>query len=388
MAGFDTKCLHEGDEHNEVGAHVNPIYQTSTFVFKNAEQGAARFSGKEGGYIYTRLGNPTNTAVHKKLASIEGGEDAQTFASGMGAISAAVMAAAVNGDHIIAGDVLYGCTFNLFSGILQKLGIEVSFVDTSSANEIEKAIKENTKVIFLETPANPTMKLSDIKAIAALCKEKKLLLIVDNTFATPYFQNPLKLGADVVVHSATKYLGGHGDVIAGAVVGKKDFIEKARHIMVDVGAVLDPFGAWLVLRGIKTLGIRMRKHEENAKKIAEFLEKHPKIDHVFYPGLPSFSQHDLAKKQMRGFGAMLSFELKGGTEAGKKLMNSVKLCTIAVSLGTVDTLIQHPASMTHAVVPKEDKLKCGITDGLVRISVGIENVEDIIADLDQALSSV
>lgn len=386
--GFNTRSIHACDEHNAFGAHCTPIFQTSTFVFENAEQGARRFLGKEEGFVYTRLGNPTTRLFEKRLADLEGAEDACAFASGMGAISASVLSEVRAGDHVVCCDVVYGCTYDFFSRTISRFGVDVSFVDTSNPDLVRKAIHKNTKLVFIETPANPTMKLSDIAAISKLAHKAGLLLVVDNTFATPFFQKPIALGADVCIHSCTKYLGGHGDLIAGVVCGSKGHIKKARHMLTDVGAVLSPFCAWLILRGMKTLGVRMEKHEANALAVAKFLESHKKVERVNYPGLSSFPKHALAKKQMSGFSGMLSFELKGGIKAGRKLMNSVKLCSLAVSLGCVDSLVQHPASMTHAVVPREQKLKAGITDGLVRISVGIEDVEDIIADLEHALSKI
>jgi methionine-gamma-lyase len=390
VKGFNTKAIHAGQKPCPVtGAHVTPIYQTSTFVFKDVDQGAHRFAGEEAGYIYTRLGNPTLTELEAKIAALEGGEAALGAASGMAAISTALVSLLKQGDHIVAGDTLYGCTHGFIHELLPQYGIEVTMVDTSDINNIEQAMKTNTKVVYVETPANPTMKLVDLKGTAEIALNHGARLIVDNTFMSPYLQRPIEHGADVVVHSATKYIGGHGDVIAGLIISSKELIDNMRiPYLKDFGGVLSPFDAWLLLRGLKTLGVRMDRHCANAQKVAEYLEKHPLIDEVHYPGLPSHPQHELAKKQINGFGGMMSFELKGGLEAGKVLMNSVKMISLAVSLGCVDSLIQHPASMTHSPVPREERLKAGITDGQVRLSVGIEDIEDIIADLDQALKEV
>lgn len=390
VKGFNTKAIHAGQKPCPVtGAHVTPIYQTSTFVFKDVDQGARRFAGEEEGYIYTRLGNPTLTELEAKVAALEGGEAAIGAASGMAAISTALVTLLKKGDHIVAGDALYGCTHSFISEILPQYGIEVTMVDTSNLENIENAMKPNTKVIYVETPANPTMKLVDLEGASDIAHKHGAIIIVDNTFMSPYLQRPIEHGVDVVVHSATKYIGGHGDVLAGLIIGLKELIDTMRiPYLKDFGGILSPFDAWLLLRGLKTLGVRMDRHCANAQKVAEYLEKHPLIDKVYYPGLPSHPQYELAKKQMDGFGGMMSFELKGGLEAGKVLMNSVKMITLAVSLGCVDSLIQHPASMTHSPVPREERLKAGITDGQVRLSVGIEDVEDIIADLDQALKEV
>jgi len=388
--GFNTRAIHAGQKPDPTtGAHVTPIYQTSTFVFKDVDQGARRFAGEEEGYIYTRLGNPTQTELELKMAALEGGEAAIATASGMAAISTTLLALLKKGDHIVAGDTLYGCTHSLISELLPKLGIETTLVDPADLNKIRAAMKPNTKVVYVETPANPTLKLVDLKAVADIAHEFGAKLVVDNTFMTPYLQRPLEHGADVVVHSATKYIGGHGDVVAGIIVGPADLLANMRiPYLKDFGGIIAPFDAWLLLRGLKTLGIRMERHSYNAQKVAEYLEKHPMIEKVYYPGLKSHPQHELAKKQMYGFGGMICFEVKGGVEAGKVLMNSLKVITLAVSLGCVDSLIQHPASMTHSPVPPEERLKAGITDGLVRLSVGIEDVEDLIADLEQGLAKV
>ncbi|OEG63452.1 methionine-gamma-lyase [Halanaerobium congolense] len=386
--GFQSLCCHAGQHADpQTGAHNTPIYQTSTFAFKNVQDGADKFAGEKEGYIYTRLGNPTQSALEEKMAALEGAEAAIATASGMSAISASVMAVAYAGDHILAHDCLYGCTHSLMEEILPRYGIEVTFADLSDLDNVDEYLQDNTKLVYLETPSNPTLNLVDIEEISKKAHAAGAKVIVDNTFMTPYLQNPLALGADMVVHSATKYIGGHGDAIAGIIAGKEEMLAEIRMTTLkDFGGIISPFNAWLLLRGLKTLPIRVDKHTENAKEVAEFLEAHDKVERVFYPGLESHPQHDLAKKQASGFGSMISFELKGGYDAGEKMMNNVNLATLAVSLGDVDTLIQHPASMTHAPVPREERLAAGITDGLVRISIGIEDVEDIIADLDNSLS--
>ncbi|ACB85811.1 methionine gamma-lyase [Natranaerobius thermophilus] len=385
---FETRILHADEGHkNDAGALRVPIYQSSTFVFDSVEQGASRFTGEEDGYIYTRLGNPTQSSLEKLMANLEGGEDALAVSSGMAAISSAIMSLLSCGDHMIVSNPLYGCTHSFCVDILPEWGIEVTFVDMTDPDNIYKAIKSNTKVIYTETPANPTLYLIDLERVAKIAKEKNLTTITDNTFMSPYLQRPLELGIDVVVHSATKYLCGHGDTVAGMIVGPKKIIDNINGTTIkNFGGIIGPFDAFLILRGVKTLTLRMDKICENAKKIAEFLDNHPAIEKVYYPGLESHPQHELAKRQMRNFGGIVTFELADGYEAGKKLLNNVEVCTLATSLGDVDTLIQHPASMTHYVVPKEEREKNGITDGLVRLSVGIENVNDIIEDLKQGLN--
>lgn len=386
---FATKAIHAGQPPDPLTGSVSvPIYETSTFVFKSAEEGAARFAGTDEGYIYTRLGNPTVRALEKNLAELENGESARACSSGMAAINTTVMSIVKKGDHVVSTDCLYGGTSKLFFGILSKFGIEFTLVDSSDAANVEDAIKEDTKLIYIETPANPTLKLTDIRKVSEISEKHAIPTMVDNTFMSPYFQRPIELGAQIVVHSLTKYLSGHSDVIGGIIIGSNSFLKSLDTTLKNTGATMGPFDAWLTLRGIKTLPLRMEKHNENAIKIAEFLESHPKIEKVYYPGLRSHPQHELAKMQMSGFGGMVCFDVKGGLESGRKLMNSVKLCTLAVSLGAVETLIQHPASMTHAVVPKEERLKTGITDSLVRLSVGIENIEDIIDDLKQSLEKI
>lgn len=385
---FSTRAVHAGYVKNEYGALATPIYQTSTFIFDSAEQGGKRFALEEEGYIYTRLGNPTSTQVEEKLANLENAEAAVSMSSGMGAITSVVWAKVKAGDHIVAAKTLYGCTFAFLNHGMTRFNVEVDFVDTSDPENVRKAMKPNTKIVYLESPANPNMLIADIEEISKIAHEvEDCIVVVDNTYCTPYLQRPIDLGADVVVHSATKYLNGHGDVIAGFAAGKKEFIDLVRLVGIKdmTGSVLGPFEAYLINRGMKTLQIRMDKHCANAQIVAEFLEKHPAVESIQYPGLKSFPQYELAKKQMSMPGAMIAFEVKGGLEAGKKLMNSLHLCTLAVSLGDTETLIQHPASMTHSPYTPEERAMSGISEGLVRLSIGLEDADDIINDLKQGL---
>jgi len=389
--GFGTIAIHGGAEKNSYGTLTTPIYQSSTFVFDSAEQGGRRFALEESGYIYSRLGNPTSAVAEKKLALLEGAEAALATSSGMGAISSTMWTLLQAGDHLLADKTLYGCTYAFFSHGLTKFGIEVEFIDTSDLEAVKKAMKPNTKIVYLETPANPNMKIIDIQEVAKIVHETKgAKVVVDNTFATPYLQRPLELGADLVVHSATKYLNGHGDVIAGFVVGDLETVTQIRLIGVKdmTGSVLGPQEAFLMIRGLKTLELRMAKHCSNAYEVAKFLDNHEKIEKVYYPGLASHKGHEIAKDQMDGFGGILAFEIKGGFESGKKLLNSLELCTLAVSLGDTETLIQHPASMTHSPYTVEERAAAGIAEGLVRISVGLEDANDIISDLEQGLSKI
>lgn len=389
--GFATKAIHAGNSENTPGTLATPIYQTSTFYFDSAEQGGKRFAGEEGGYIYSRLGNPTTKVLEDKIAMLEGGEAAAAMSSGMGAISSALWTLLKAGDHVVASKTLYGFTFALLNHGLTRYGVEVDFVDVTDPENVRKAMKENTKVVYLETPANPTMLITDIEAISNIAHEVEgCQVIVDNTFCSPYLQQPLSLGADIVVHSATKYINGHGDVIAGIVVGKVDYINQVKMFGIKdmTGSVLSPNDAFLMIRGMKTLQIRMDKHCANAMEVAKFLESHDAVEKVYYPGLESFEGHELAAKQMSQFGGIMAFEVKGGVEAGKKLMNSLQLCILAVSLGDAETLVEHAASMTHSPYSKEEREAAGISDGLVRISVGLEDVQDIIADLKQGLDKL
>jgi methionine-gamma-lyase len=387
--GFNTKLIHAGAFDDAFGSATVPIYQTSTFKFKNAQHGADCFSGKSDGYIYTRIANPTIRAFEKNLAELENGFDGIATSSGMGAINCVYMALLGAGSHIVSSDSVYGPARGLLEMDYVNFGVEATFVNTSQIEEIKAAIRPETKVLYIETPANPTMNVTDIEACAKLAHENNILLVVDNTFCSPYLQKPLNLGADVVLHSITKFINGHADIVGGVVVAKnEDVYKKIRHTMVYTGCNMDPTQAFMVLRGLKTLGIRIDRAQENAMKVAAFLQSHPAIDWIMYPGLESHPQYELVKKQMNGYGSMMSFGLKGGYEAGRKLMDNVHLALLAVSLGGVETLIQHPASMTHAAVSYENKMKAGITDDLVRFSVGIEDVNDIIDDLSKAMEKL
>ena len=390
--GFATKQIHVGKHENSAGALTTPIYQTSTFEFESVEQGGRRFAGQEPGYIYTRLGNPTVTSVEEKVAALEGGEAALGTAAGMGAISSALWSSVVAGDEIVASDTLYGCTFALLNHGMTKFGVSVKFIDMANLEAVKAALSPATKVVYLETPCNPTLKVVDIEEIAKIAHgyNKDIRVIVDNTFASPYLQQPLKLGADTVVHSATKYINGHGDVIAGFVVGKADFIAKVRMFGLKdmTGAVMSPFDAFLIARGLKTLDIRMEKHCANAMKVARFLHDHPAVDKVYYPGLEDFAGYEIAKKQMKLPGGMMSIELKADRDTAAAALNKLKLCTIAVSLGDAETLVEHPATMTHSTYTSEELKASGISEGLVRISIGLEDPEDIIADFEQAFAGL
>lgn len=392
-SGFGTKAIHGGKmKDTQYGALTMPIYQTSTFEFDCCEQGGRRFAGEEKGYIYTRLGNPSISAVENKVALLEGGEACAAASSGMGAVSACLWSIAGAGKHILADETLYGCTFALLNHGMTRYGVEVTFVDTSDLEQVKANLKENTVCVYLETPANPNLKISDIQAVAELAHayNPAIQVVCDNTFASPYLQRPLELGADVVIHSATKYLNGHGDVIAGFVVGTEAFINEVKMFGLKdmTGATLGPFEAFLIMRGLKTMEIRMERHCANAKKVAEYLVKQEKVERVYYPGLETHPGYEIAKKQMQDFGAMISFEVKGGKEGGMKLVNSLSMIPIAVSLGDAETLVQHPASMTHSVYTEEELKAAGISAGLIRLSVGLENAEDIIADLELGFSKI
>ena len=392
-SGFGTKAIHGGKmKDTQYGALTMPIYQTSTFEFDCCEQGGRRFAGEEKGYIYTRLGNPSISAVENKVALLEGGEACAAASSGVGAVSVCLWSIAGAGKHILADETLYGCTFALLNHGMTRYGVEVTFVDTSDLEQVKANLKENTVCVYLETPANPNLKISDIQAVAELAHayNPAIQVVCDNTFASPYLQRPLELGADVVVHSATKYLNGHGDVIAGFVVGTEAFINEVKMFGLKdmTGATLGPFEAFLIMRGLKTMEIRMERHCENAKKVAEYLVKQEKVERVYYPGLETHPGYEIAKKQMQDFGAMISFEVKGGKEGGMKFVNSLSMIPIAVSLGDAETLVQHPASMTHSVYTEEELKAAGISAGLIRLSVGLENAEDIIADLELGFSKI
>ncbi|HAN18924.1 MAG: methionine gamma-lyase [Bacteroidetes bacterium GWC2_33_15] len=387
--GFNSKLIHAGDFHDEFGSAVTPIYQTSTFAFRNAQHGADLFAGKEKGFIYTRIGNPTIEALENKLAELENGCGGIALSSGMAAVTTVYMAFLGQGEHIVCTSAVYGPSRGVLESHFAKFGVQSTFVDSSNLKEIEDAIRPNTKLLYLETPANPTIALTDIKKASEIAHKHGIIVVVDNTFCSPYLQKPLDLGADVALHSLTKFINGHADIVGGALVAKDTAIyQKLRKTMVYMGGNMDPHQAYMVIRGVKTLSLRIDRAQENSMKVAEYLEKHPKVAWVKYPGLKSFQQYQLAKEQMKGPGAMISFELKGGYDAGVTLMNNVHLALLAVSLGGVESLIQHPASMTHAGLPKEARLQADITDGLIRYAVGIENVEDIIADLDHALAKI
>ncbi|MBW3563128.1 MAG: cystathionine gamma-synthase [Acidobacteria bacterium] len=378
--GFATECIHAGQEPEETtGAVAIPIYQTSTYVQPEL--------GRHKGFEYARTGNPTRLALEKNLAVLEKGKTGHCFASGMAAIDT-VMKLLARGDHVVAAANMYGGTFRLFHHVLERFGLEFSYIDTSNLDEVRKAIREETKMLFLETPTNPMMSITDLEACAGIAHERDILVVVDNTFASPFLQQPLMLGADIVVHSTTKFLNGHSDSVGGAVIcADSEIGERIGFLQNAAGGILSPFDSFLVMRGIKTLAVRMEKHCANGEAIARYLENHSKVEKVNYPGLPSHPQHQLAKKQMRGFGSMISFEL-GSLENAKKFLDRVRLCSLAESLGGVESLISHPETMTHASVPPEDRNKLGITSGLVRISVGIEDLEDIISDLENAFDGV
>jgi methionine-gamma-lyase len=384
--GFHTKLVHAGFHGDPTGAINVPIYQSSTFAFRNAAHGAALFAGDEDGYIYTRIGNPTIRALEDNVAELENGYGGIATSSGLGAVSTVFLALLSANDHIVSTDSVYGPSRGLIENHLTRFGVSATFVNTSKLEDVQTAFRPQTRILFIETPANPSMQVTDIRAAADMAHAQGCLLVVDNTFASPYLQRPLDLGADVVLHSVTKFLNGHADIVGGVIIAKtKDLYRRIRPLMINLGCNMDPHQAFLVLRGIKTLGIRMERAQQNAMVIARWLENHPRVAWVRYIGLESHPQHELAKKQMSGFGAMISFEVKGGLEAGRKLMDRVRVATLAVSLGGVETLVEHPASMTHAGMSREDRKAAGIDDGLVRYSVGIEDVEDLIADLKQAL---
>lgn len=394
---FNTDVIHSeqlrakltGSYAPQAMAHVSPIYQTSTYILDDFDTAVYLNQHVDEGFVYTRFGSPNCDELEKKIAHLEHAEAALATASGLGAISTAVISHLKSGDHVIFGDVIYGCSYALFAKVLVNLGITYTRVDTSNAENIQKAIQPNTTLVYVETPANPTLKISDIQAISEIVHSYPgISLIVDSTFASPYLQNPLDLGADLVVHSATKYLSGHGTVTAGVIAGDKARIDRCRMPFLQCfGAVLDPFAAWQLMQGMKTLGIRMERHCTNAMKVAEFLEKHPKVDRVYYPGLASHPSHEIAVKQMHnGFGGMMSVDIKGGIDAVRTVMNNIKVFTLATSLGNVDSLIQHSPTMSHFDMTPEERHAASIFDGQVRLSIGIEDVDDLIADLDYALS--
>jgi len=379
-SGFATRAVHVGQEADPAtGAVAPPIFATSTYVQEEI--------GKHKGYEYARVSNPTRTRLEENLATLEDGVAAKVFASGMAAINA-ITTMLKAGDHVVCGNNLYGGTPRLFNQVWTDFGLEFSYVDTSDPRNVQKALKKTTRMVFLETPTNPLMALTDIQAVSAICRPKKIDVVVDNTFMSPYFQRPIALGADLVVHSTTKFLNGHSDGLGGVVVcTRQEQVEKLAFLQKAAGAILSPFECWLILRGVKTLAVRMEKHDESGRVVAEFLAKHKKVKKVFYPGLTDHPQHELAKRQMTGFGSMITFET-GSLSNANRMLRKVRICSLAESLGGVETLISHPATMTHAALGEKGRKEIGITDGLVRISVGIEDVEDLIADLDQALGAI
>ena len=387
--GFTTKLIHEGSIDDQFGSATTPIYQTSTFAFNSADEGAKCFSGDSDGYIYTRISNPTIDALERQLAILENGFGGIAVSSGMAAVTTIYLALLSQMDHIVSTDAIYGPARGVMEKEFIRFGIESTYINTTNPDTIKKAIRPNTRILYIETPANPTMEITDLQACAEIAHKHGILLVVDNTFCSPYLQNPLDLGADIVFHSMTKFINGHADVVAGMIVAKERSIyDILRNMMINLGCNMDPHQAYLVLRGLKTLSIRIDKSQENALKTAVFLENHPKVAWIQYPGLPSHPQYELSKKQMKGSGSIISFGLKGGFESAKRLLDNLELVLLAVSLGGVETLIQHPASMTHSKVSAEDKQKAGITDDLIRIAIGIEDVQDIIEDLNQALMKV
>jgi methionine-gamma-lyase len=387
--GFNTKMVHAGMPHDEYGSAVTPIYQTSTFAFDTAQTGADRFAGKVDGFIYTRIGNPTIRALERNIAELENGAEGIATSSGMGAVTVIYMALLSQGAHLVSTGSVYGPSRGLIERQFSRFGVQYSYVDTSDLANVRAALRPETKLVYLESPSNPAMLVTDIRAVSELAHRHGALVAVDNTFASPYLQKPLDLGADIVFHSVTKFINGHADVVGGIIVAKDpDVGRQLRAMMIVLGCNMDPHQAFLVSRGVKTLTLRVDRAQENAIRIARWLEAHPKVEWVRYIGLESHPQHELVKRQMTGFGSMISFELKGGYEAGRNLMDNVRLATLAVSLGGVETLVEHPASMTHAGMSEADRIEGGITAGLVRYSVGIEDVEDLIADLEQAIAKV
>jgi methionine-gamma-lyase len=386
---FNTRLVHPCAPHDPLGAVNVPIYQSSTFAFHSAAHGAALFAGAEDGYIYTRIGNPTIRALEDTVAGLESGCGGVATSSGLGAVAIVYMALLEAGAHMISTASVYGPSRGLVENHLRRFGVRASFVETSHLQRVEEALNPATRLIYIETPSNPAMQITDIRAVADIAHRHGCLLVVDNTFASPYLQRPLELGADVVLHSVTKFINGHADVVGGVVVTRtKELHERIRPLMVNLGCNMDPHQAFLVLRGLKTLALRIDRAQQSALRIARWLEANPHVAWVRYLGLPSHPQYDLARRQMAGPGSMISFELTGGLPAGERLMDAVRLATLAVSLGGVETLIEHPASMTHAGVARVDRLAAGITDGLVRYSVGIEDVNDLLADLEQAMAAI
>jgi methionine-gamma-lyase len=389
-AHFETNVIHEGyDSKDMLGSLATPLFQTSTFTFDTAEQGEARFAGEEAGYMYSRLGNPTVKVLEERIAALENGERGLAFASGMAAVSAILVALTKANDHILCSSGLYGCTFGLLKLMEEKYNITHDFSMMETKEEVRSLIKPDTACIYVETPINPTMKLVDLQMVAEVAKEFDIPVVVDNTFASPYLQRPIELGCDVVIHSATKYIGGHGDVVAGLVAGKKDFLDSvSMTTQKDIGGIMSPFDAWLLLRGLKTLPIRLDRHCDNAEIIVEKLRSHPNVENVYYPSDETNPDYTICRKQMKRGGGMISFDVKGTKKDAQQMLNHLSFLKIAVSLGDAETLIQHPATMTHAVVPKDSREKMGIGDQLIRLSVGLESWEDIWEDLNEALNKL
>jgi methionine-gamma-lyase len=383
----ETAVIHAGQAPDVLYGGVSvPIYQSSTFAFRSAEHGAALFAGEEKGFIYTRIANPTIRALEESLATLEGGFDASATATGMAAVSTVYTALLDKDAHVIGTASIYGPSRTILENEFSRFGVSADFMDTSDVRNVEKCLRPTTRLLFIETPSNPTLAITDIKACARLACDKGIALVVDNTFSSPLLQNPIALGADVVIHSLTKFINGHSDVVGGVIIAREEALHRRlRKVLILMGGTMDPHQAWLVLRGVRTLALRVEKSQKNAAVLAPWLAAHPKVRWVNYPGLDSHPQHALAKEQMKGFGSMICFGLHGGYESGRKMINTVRLCTLAVSLGGVESLIQHPASMTHAGISKEHREMAGITDDLIRLSVGCEGVEDIWADLEQAL---
>ncbi len=382
-----TMTIHGGKQPDQHGALVAPLYQTSTFAFNSTAEGSARFAGEQPGYIYSRLGNPTTNELEARVAELEGFPAGAACATGMGAVSAAMLAFLEHGDHVVVADAIYGCSFALFSHLFKKFGIEVDFVDMTEPANVRSAMRASTKMVFIETPANPHLKVIDIAAVASIAHEFDARVIVDNTFMTPLLQQPRKQGADLVIHSATKFLNGHGDVVAGLICGSADDIELIKATTLkDMGATMSPHDAWLILRGLKTLDVRMERHCQNAAKVADYLARHDAVREVYFPGFADHPAQSLMGTQMHGTGAVIAFELHGDSAKAQQMLDSLQLITIAVSLGDAETLIQHPASMTHSPYTPEARAKAGISETLIRIAVGLESVDDIINDLEQSLS--
>lgn len=388
-AGFSTKSVHSGEKLCPLtGSVTTPIYQTSNFGFVDLDSLRTVFTDHSKGYFYSRYSNPTLEAVEKKLADLMGAQKAVVFSSGMAALTSATLALVSSGDHIVSAFDIYGGTFNFFSNVLPRYGVSVDLIETTDPGRLAESIRPNTKVIFFESPTNPLLKLMDIAAVGRIGKERGIATFMDNTFATPFNQRPMEMGVDLVMHSATKYLGGHSDLIGGVVAGGEELTQKVMSSRYVFGGIPDPQSAWLLMRGVKTLKVRMEAHNENGLQVAQFLEEHPRVERVYYPGLKDHPQHELAKSQMKGFGGMVSFEVKGGDDALGQFLAGLRVCQLAVSLGGIESLICPPSLTTHRRLSQSERIKAGIKDNLLRLSVGIEDAQDLIDDLDQALSAI